>query len=44
MKLYVPGRGDQYAYPLLTPALTRPIRWERFISWAATELLPALRA
>jgi len=28
MKLYVPGRGDQYAYPLLAPALTRPIRWD----------------
>src|SRR5204862_629781 len=27
MKLYVPGRGDQYAYPALAPALTRPIRW-----------------
>ena len=28
MKLYVPGRGGQYAYPLLAPALTRPIRWD----------------
>ena len=28
MKLYVPGRGDQYAYPALAPALTRPIRWD----------------
>jgi TnpA family transposase len=28
MKLYVPGRGDQYAYPALAPALTRPVRWE----------------
>ncbi len=25
MKLYVPGRGDQYAYPALAPALTRPV-------------------
>jgi TnpA family transposase len=28
MKLYVPGRGDQFSYPLLGPALTRPIRWD----------------
>ena len=28
MKLYVPGRGDQYAYPLLAPVLTRPVRWD----------------
>ena len=28
MKLYVPGRGDQYAYPELAPALTRPVRWD----------------
>ena len=28
MKLYVPGRGDQYAYPALAPALTRPVRWD----------------
>ncbi len=28
MKLYVPGRGDPYAYPALAPALTRPVRWE----------------
>lgn len=27
MKLYVPGWGDDYSYPLLGPALTRPIRW-----------------
>jgi len=26
-KLYVPGRGDQYAYPALAPTLTRPVRW-----------------
>ncbi|MBB5781862.1 Tn3 family transposase [Nonomuraea jabiensis] len=26
MKLYLPGRGDRFAYPLLRPALTRPIR------------------
>ena len=28
MKLYVPGRADQYAYPALAPALTRPVRWD----------------
>ncbi len=28
MRLYVPGRGDQYAYPALAPALTRPVRWD----------------
>ncbi|MGV9838044.1 Tn3 family transposase [Nocardia niigatensis] len=28
MKLYVPGRGEPDAYPLLGPALTRPIRWD----------------
>jgi TnpA family transposase len=28
MKLYVPGRGDEFSYPLLGPALTRPIRWD----------------
>ncbi|WP_269321509.1 Tn3 family transposase [Herbidospora cretacea] len=28
MKLYLPGRGDIYDYPLLAPALTRPIRWD----------------
>jgi TnpA family transposase len=28
MKLYLPGRTDRYAYPLLRPALTRPIRPE----------------
>ncbi|MEQ4725086.1 Tn3 family transposase [Nonomuraea sp. B19D2] len=28
MKLYLPGKGDRYAYPLLRPALTRPIRPE----------------
>ncbi|MEV5554772.1 Tn3 family transposase [Nonomuraea wenchangensis] len=28
MKLYLPGRGDRFAYPLLRPALTRPIRPE----------------
>ncbi|NUW41671.1 Tn3 family transposase [Nonomuraea rhodomycinica] len=26
MRLYLPGRGDRFAYPLLRPALTRPIR------------------
>jgi TnpA family transposase len=28
MKLYVPGRTEQYAYQRLVPALTRPIRWD----------------
>ncbi|GAA2636538.1 hypothetical protein GCM10010411_89700 [Actinomadura fulvescens] len=28
MKLYLPDRGESYDYPLLDPALTRPIRWE----------------
>ncbi|MEU7878269.1 Tn3 family transposase [Microbispora bryophytorum] len=28
MKLYLPGRGDFYDYPLLAPALTRPIKWD----------------
>ena len=28
MKLYVPGRGEGFSYPLLAPALTRPIRWD----------------
>jgi TnpA family transposase len=28
MKLYVPGRGDQHAYPALAPALTRLVRWD----------------
>jgi TnpA family transposase len=28
MRLYLPGRGDQHDYPLLSPALTRPIRWD----------------
>jgi TnpA family transposase len=28
MKLYVPGRGGQYAYPALGPALTGPVRWD----------------
>jgi TnpA family transposase len=28
MKLYLPGRGDDHSYPLLGPALTRPIRWD----------------
>ena len=28
MKLYVPGRAGQYAYPALAPALTRPVRWD----------------
>jgi TnpA family transposase len=28
MKLYVPGRGEDFSYPLLGPALTRPIRWD----------------
>jgi TnpA family transposase len=28
MKLYVPGRGDNASYPMLGPALTRPIRWD----------------
>ena len=28
MKLYVPGRSGQDAYPLLGPVLTRPVRWE----------------
>lgn len=28
MKLYVPGRRDEFSYPLLGPALTRPIRWD----------------
>jgi TnpA family transposase len=27
MKLYVPGRGDQYAYPALAPALDPPGYW-----------------
>jgi TnpA family transposase len=26
MKLYLPGRTDRFSYPLLRPALTRPIR------------------
>ncbi|PRX48056.1 Tn3 transposase DDE domain-containing protein [Nonomuraea fuscirosea] len=26
MKLYLPGKSDRFAYPLLGPALTRPIR------------------
>ncbi|MFL6055023.1 MAG: Tn3 family transposase [Actinoallomurus sp.] len=26
MKLYLPGRADRFSYPLLGPALTRPIR------------------
>ena len=28
MKLYLPGRGQLDTYPLLAPALTRPIRWD----------------
>nr|WP_231509676.1 Tn3 family transposase [Streptosporangium roseum] len=28
MKLYLPGKGDRFAYPLLGPAPTRPIRPE----------------
>jgi TnpA family transposase len=28
MKLYLPGRGQTDTYPLLAPALTRPIRWD----------------
>ncbi|MGH3436957.1 MAG: Tn3 family transposase [Sciscionella sp.] len=28
MKLYLPGPGTGDAYPLLGPALTRPIRWD----------------
>lgn len=28
MKLYLPGRAGDYTYPMLTAALTRPIRWE----------------
>ncbi|MET8006580.1 Tn3 family transposase [Nonomuraea glycinis] len=28
MKLYLPGKGDHFAYPLLGPALSRPIRPE----------------
>ena len=28
MKLYLPGNGDTGAYPLLQPALTRPVRWD----------------
>jgi TnpA family transposase len=28
MKLYLPDRGDEFSYPLLGPALTRPIRWD----------------
>jgi TnpA family transposase len=28
MKLYLPGRGEADTYPLLAPALTRPIRWD----------------
>ena len=28
MKLYLPGKGHSDAYPLLRPALTRPIRWD----------------
>ncbi len=28
MKLYLPGRTDRFSYPLLGPALTRPIRPE----------------
>jgi TnpA family transposase len=28
MKLYLPGKGTAETYPLLEPALTRPIRWE----------------
>ena len=29
MKLYLPDKGTAETYPLLEPALTRPIRWER---------------
>ncbi len=36
MKLHVPGRGDQYAYPPLAPALTRPITGERHLFEACT--------
>lgn len=28
MKLYVPGPAGQYSYPMLAPALTRPVRWK----------------
>ena len=28
MKLYRPDRGETDAYPALTPAMTRPIRWD----------------
>ena len=28
VKLYLPGKGDTGAYPLLQPALTRPVRWD----------------
>ena len=28
MKLYLPDKGTAETYPLLEPALTRPIRWE----------------
>ena len=28
MKLYLPGKGSRFSYPLLRPALTRPIRPE----------------
>ncbi|MEU7991404.1 Tn3 family transposase [Streptosporangium canum] len=28
MKLYVPGRGEDFSYPLLGPALTRLIQWD----------------
>src|SRR5260370_23218421 len=43
MKLYVPGRGDQYAYPLLAPALTRPVTGERHLFRACTIPSPAGR-
>nr|WP_245974800.1 transposase [Thermomonospora umbrina] len=28
MKLYLPGKGEDFSYPLLAAALTRPIRWD----------------
>jgi hypothetical protein len=31
MRLYVAGRGDQYAYPALAPALTRPVTGGRYL-------------
>jgi TnpA family transposase len=31
MRLYVPGPAGQYAYPALTPALTRPVTGERYL-------------